>query len=334
MTFGRLNRWLSVFALLILAGALTACSGTTATTPSATEAPATAAVQEPATPEGTDPALSTPATPGMGQGAMMGHGPAAGPGQDHGPGQGHGPAQGHGQGHGHGQNMAGGQGQGMGGPPEGRGPDNPWRTFHQQPVPAEYADLTNPVPADEASIARGESLYQTQCAACHGPTGLGDGDAGAQLDPPPAPVARTAQMMSDGYLYWRIHDGGIAFGTAMPAYGTVLDENDIWDIINYLRSLEVNPGDEAARQQAMLQDAVAQGVLTQEEADLFQRLHTVLEEYKQAHWDELRAQAGGDPNAMLELMLQALIEQGQITPEEAEAFQDIHQRLHDSGLMP
>jgi len=340
MTFWRRHRWMRLGLLLTLTWVLAACNGTVPT--AADDSNSDAVTSAPAETAATRPGHA--GEPGMGQGGPQGgeqgHGPHHGQGQGQGQGmggghgQGMGGGRGQGMGGGHGQGMGGGQGQGMGGPPEGRGPDNPWRTFHQQPVPEEYASLTNPVPADEESIARGEALYQTQCVACHGPTGMGDGDAGVNLDPPPAPVARTAQMMPDGYLYWRIHDGGVAFGTAMPAYGTVLDEEDIWDIINYLRSLEANPADEAARQQAVLQDAVAQGVITQDEADLFQRLHALLEAYKQAHWDELRAQAGGDPDAMLNLMAQALIEEGQITSEEAAAFQDIHQRLHDAGLMP
>jgi len=328
MNFWRNRRWLSVGLWLVLILAVAACNGTVpeptaATTDASTSEPAVEdTVSDAMTPTPTSPTADATLAPGQGPGQGMGQG---GP---------HGAGQGHGAQHGQGGPGMGGHGQGQGGPPAGRGPDNPWRTFHQQPVPAEYANLVNPVPADEESIARGEALYQAQCAVCHGSTGMGDGDAGVNLDPPPAPVARTAQMMSDGYLYWRIHDGGIAFGTAMPAYGTVLDENDIWDIINYLRALGADPNLEAARQQAVLQDAVAQGIITQEEADLFQRVHDLVEAYKQDHWDELRAQAGGDPDAMLELMFQALIDAGQITPEEAEAFQDIHQRLHDAGLMP
>ena len=341
MTKRRPQRWLSLLILVALVGALAACSGAApapATTPDEASPSEPTLSPEAATPADADPAPSadadadataTPVAAGPQVGMTPGAGQGMGQGGPHGAGQGHGPQ--HGQG---GPGMGGGHGQGMGGPPPGRGPDNPWRTFHQQPVPAEYANLTNPVPADEESIARGEALYQAQCAVCHGPTGLGDGDAGVNLDPPPAPVARTAQMMSDGYLYWRIHDGGFALGSAMPAYGTILSENDIWDIINFLRSLGATAGAPTMQQQIALQDAVEQGVITQDEADLFQRVHDLVEAYKQDHWDELRTQAGGDPDAMLDLMLQGLIDQGQITPDEAEAFRDIHQRLHDAGLMP
>ncbi len=333
---------------LVVALALAACGGTAA--PGGDAAAAATASDATAAPTQAVAAQPGPAmTPGQGMGQNMGQGvgpgnaPGRGMGQGVGPGnaagqgmgQGVGPGNAAGQGMGQGQPHGGpGHGPGQGGPPPGFGPDNPWREFHLQPVPAEFAGLTNPIPADEASIARGEAIYQQQCATCHGPTGLGD--TAYTFDPPPAPLARTAQRMSDAYLYWRIHEGGAAFGTAMPAYGAVLSEDEIWDVINYLRSLSAGPAtvDQAAMQAAMLAQAVEQGVLTQDEADLFQRLHEAVEAYKDAHWDELRAQAGGDPDAMLDLMLQGLVEQGTITPEEADAFRDIHQRLHDAGLMP
>ncbi len=333
--------WTALGLLLVLA--LAACSGAPAAGVAASPTDNPAAPPADATGAPTQEVVVQPGPampPGQGMGPaqqpLQGMGPGNAPGQGMGQGPQHG-GPGHGPGHGGPQAGPGaGHGPGQGGPPPGFGPDNPWREFHMQPVPAEFADLTNPIPADEASIARGEAIYQQQCAACHGPTGLGDGDAAATLDPPPAPLARTAQKMDDAYLYWRIHEGGAAFGTAMPAYGAVLSEDQIWDVINYLRSLSAGPAtvDQAAMQAAMLAQAVEQGVLTQEEADLFQRLHAVVEAYKDAHWDELRVQAGGDPDAMLDLMLQGLVDQGTITPDEADTFRDIHQRLHDAGLMP
>ncbi len=34
-------------------------------------------------------------------------------------------------------------------------------------------------------LKRGEALFATNCAACHGATAMGDGPAGAQMDPGP-----------------------------------------------------------------------------------------------------------------------------------------------------
>ena len=40
----------------------------------------------------------------------------------------------------------------------------------------------------------------------------------------------------DSYLIWSISDGGKAFGTEMPAYKRRLSENQIWQIITFMRS--------------------------------------------------------------------------------------------------
>lgn len=69
-------------------------------------------------------------------------------------------------------------GPGMGG--------NGMMEHHHAEVPAEYAGLTNPIPANEESLERGAALYTANCASCHGDGGMGDGPAGSALDPVPA----------------------------------------------------------------------------------------------------------------------------------------------------
>ncbi len=138
-------------------------------------------------------------------------------------------------GHGHGP------GKHSGEPPAVAGRDNPWRQFHQQAIPEDFAGKENPIPAEADSLSRGQAIYEAQCASCHGETGMGDGPVAESLDPPPAPVAHTSCRLSDAYLFWRIHDGGVQWGTAMPPFGEALSEEDIWHVINYLRSLEPCP---------------------------------------------------------------------------------------------
>ena len=111
---------------------------------------------------------------------------------------------------------------------------------HMAPIPAEYAGLTNPIAPDAASLARGKVIYEANCAACHGASGLGDGPAAESLDPPPAPIAHTSQMLSEAYLFYRVSEGGnfAPFNSAMPAWKEKLREDERWAVINYIRSLE------------------------------------------------------------------------------------------------
>ncbi|HUL42359.1 MAG TPA: c-type cytochrome [Burkholderiales bacterium] len=109
----------------------------------------------------------------------------------------------------------------------------------QHGIDPKYASLTNPLKPTARNINDGEKLYDQNCAACHGATGLGDGEAGKNLNPPPSNIAAlsTMPMTTDGYLYWTIAEGGVPLGTAMPPFKGTLKENQIWKIIIYLREL-------------------------------------------------------------------------------------------------
>ncbi|HSG43933.1 MAG TPA: cytochrome c, partial [Anaerolineales bacterium] len=73
-------------------------------------------------------------------------------------------------------------------PGMGMGNSNMMNRHHAQ-IPSEYAGLKNSVTADDASLERGAELYTTNCTSCHGDGGMGDGPAGAALDPAPSPIA-------------------------------------------------------------------------------------------------------------------------------------------------
>jgi mono/diheme cytochrome c family protein len=111
---------------------------------------------------------------------------------------------------------------------------------------------TKPKPAaDPESIARGRQLYLTkgECAKCHGPLARGDGwDLDPNPDPtknkddwgsPAKPLDLTLGVYHGGGrpidLFRRIHDG--VKGTPMAAQSVNLKEEEIWDLVNYVRSI-------------------------------------------------------------------------------------------------
>lgn len=109
---------------------------------------------------------------------------------------------------------------------------------HTDP-PDEYADLSNPFTGDHEAAEAGAEIYEINCASCHGPEGLGDGPAAEALDPKPASLADAHLMedMTDGALFWRVSEGGAfePFNSAMPPWKDVLSEEQIWQVIAYLR---------------------------------------------------------------------------------------------------
>ncbi len=104
-------------------------------------------------------------------------------------------------------------------------------------VPSDYAGKTNPLSADVA--AAGKVVYDERCASCHGATGAGDGAASAGLDPKPADLAEEVPNLGDDFLFWRISEGGgmEPFNSAMPAWKGILTEEQIWQLVSYLRTL-------------------------------------------------------------------------------------------------
>ena len=93
--------------------------------------------------------------------------------------------------------------------------------FHNAPASVKFTK--NPYQGQQPDAAK--SVYQSRCAACHGPTGEGSGNI-------PSLVSGKAQGASDGELFWYITKGDVNNG--MPAWES-LPEKDRWQVINFLR---------------------------------------------------------------------------------------------------
>ena len=99
------------------------------------------------------------------------------------------------------------------------------------------ANVKNPVAATPESIAAGGKLYVRNCASCHGKTGQGDGPGGALLKPKPANLADAdwKHGTSDGEIFAVVHTG--IQKSPMKPFASKMTEHEIWDVINYIRSL-------------------------------------------------------------------------------------------------
>ena len=104
-------------------------------------------------------------------------------------------------------------------------------------VPATWKDTKSAVPASPRSVIHGRAIYQTNCLGCHGTQGYGDGPAAKYLAPPPFNLhdANALRQASDGQMYHFLLFG--LPGSAMPAFGDYLTVNDIWDTVNFLRTV-------------------------------------------------------------------------------------------------
>jgi len=104
------------------------------------------------------------------------------------------------------------------------------------PVPDAYKNKVNPLKGDAASVATGKTLYNQHCKSCHGTKGKGDGSKASQLDTDCGDFTKVAfHAQTDGALFYKTFEGR----KDMPSYKKKIpDANDIWAVVNYMRTLE------------------------------------------------------------------------------------------------
>jgi mono/diheme cytochrome c family protein len=98
----------------------------------------------------------------------------------------------------------------------------------------EATQRSNPISATKESIGRGREMFMKRCAVCHGTSARGDGPASENLKHPAADLTKMAGQHSDGYFAWIIANGR----GSMPGWKNKLNENEIWDLTNYVQSLK------------------------------------------------------------------------------------------------
>ena len=91
-----------------------------------------------------------------------------------------------------------------------------------------------PVPTSPESVAAGRKLYEQHCQVCHGASGRGDGPSAKNLYPAPADMHVHVPLHPDADLYQYIRKG--IPETAMPSFAEKLTNEELWDLVNYLKS--------------------------------------------------------------------------------------------------
>ncbi len=93
-------------------------------------------------------------------------------------------------------------------------------------------------PLSWPDLAAGQTLFQTNCAICHGPKGTGNGKIAATLDPKPTNLASGDLIASiSPFQVYNTVSMGVE-GTSMPAFGEKLSQKEIWQIAFYVKSLK------------------------------------------------------------------------------------------------
>ena len=103
---------------------------------------------------------------------------------------------------------------------------------------ADAAKLENPVQKTPESVAAGKKTYQRFCIRCHGQEGKGDGGAAGAVPPSDLTDDKWDHGSTDGDIFTTIHDGTSA---DMEGYAQRISDTDIWNLVNYVRTLGPSP---------------------------------------------------------------------------------------------
>ena len=141
------------------------------------------------------------------------------------------------------------------------------RQIRHLAIPIERRNTPNPVPRTPDIMKESLAHFADHCATCHANDGSGETPIGKHVYPKAPDLRLTdTQSMSDGEIFWVIHNG-IRF-TAMPAWGeSDLDKDvDSWKLVHVIRHLPQLTAEELRQMKAVnpkskqdLEEEAAQG---------------------------------------------------------------------------
>ena len=105
-------------------------------------------------------------------------------------------------------------------------------------IPPGGKDEKSPLSSQADVVARGKTLYVSNCAKCHGPDGKGSGppDYAADLTD-----ELRIELNTEGVLFYKIWNGhAIQLRTQvddMPAFQGKLSKDEVWAVVEYLKVL-------------------------------------------------------------------------------------------------
>lgn len=97
--------------------------------------------------------------------------------------------------------------------------------------------VKNPVAATAASVTAGAATFKKYCSFCHGPEAKGEGPlAPKDSHPPDLTDAKWEYGDTDGEIFATVQNG-VGGTSVMKGFKGKMPDTDMWNVINYLRSL-------------------------------------------------------------------------------------------------
>ena len=99
--------------------------------------------------------------------------------------------------------------------------------------------LPNPIQPTEANLLDGSRLYRDKCADCHGRPDNPVSDYGESFYPPAPQFMNARPRLPENQNFYIIKYG--VRRTAMPAWGNIMADTEIWQVVTFLSPLDSLP---------------------------------------------------------------------------------------------
>ncbi len=105
---------------------------------------------------------------------------------------------------------------------------------HQWIAPQKASKMKNPISYSETSVEQGKVIYSKNCVKCHGVNAGGLSPKLTGLKKWTSNLILGLKNHTDGDFFWKIQNGK----GAMPSFRNELSDEDIWNLINFIKSLD------------------------------------------------------------------------------------------------
>ena len=140
------------------------------------------------------------------------------------------------------------------------------RTLRSWSIPRSARSAHNPFTSSPELLKESARHFADHCASCHGNDGSGATEMGRNFFPRvPDMRAPATQSLSDGELYYAIHNG--LRWSGMPAWGDPDNDSDSWKLVLLIRHLPRLSGDDVREMERFNPKSVADMEEQQEEQD-------------------------------------------------------------------
>lgn len=97
----------------------------------------------------------------------------------------------------------------------------------------------NPIPPTEENLLAGAEIYTQMCARCHGQANSSRSALGSSFYPPAPSLPGRPARYTEAELFWIVKHG--IRNTSMPAWGSLLSDQDIWQVVAFVKRIDALP---------------------------------------------------------------------------------------------